>query len=213
MGLWDAISGKNIRFNQVQREANSYVCKVLQSFVTSRLERYPSNEKMFLDARNELYAFYMSSSVCIAHSLEHDISGYKDPIISLDKTRYLQLVSSLHVAYIVSEYLSAPEEPGARSWFYLVSEGVCDIYARPDSFMEDWIESFTWLSEDGKFIASRLYFKAFDEFLDSLNLDAKERVTDVTIYGDLLRMCVSNAGTYLEDPNWGKIVDREIAAQ
>ncbi len=212
MGLWDAISGKNIRFNRMQQEANSYVCKVLQSFVTSRLQQYPKNERMFLDARNELYAFYMSSSVSIAHGFDNDLADYKEPIMSLDKTRYLRLISSLHVTYIVSEYLSAPEEPGALNWFYLVSEGVCDMYARPDSFMEDWIESFEWLSENPKDLSPRLYFKGFDEFLDSLNLNAKKRVTDISIYANLVRLCASNAGTLLENPSWEKMVDGEIAA-
>lgn len=209
MGLWDAISGKDIQFNQVQREANSHVCKVLQSFVTSRLERYPKKERMFLDARNELYAFFMSSSACIAQGLEHDLAGYKDAIVPLDKPRYLWLVSFLHTAFIVHDYLSAPEEPGARSWFNLVSEGVCDIYGLPDSYMADWAETVS-LCATGELAQSGLTYSACDDFFAVLGV--KHYALDALTFSRLLRLAASGANSHVEDPSWEKTVDREIAA-
>jgi hypothetical protein len=217
MGLWDLIPGKKIKFNLMRGESNSRVCKALQPFVTSRLHRYPGMEEVFTDARNHLYSFYSCAGSVFLYSIDNAIEKHKRAIMDLDAGGYLRLISSLHTGHIVSNYLRSADKSHAISWFNLQSEGICDMYGRPDSYMVDWIDSFEWLGDIDEAIASklrgrpsRLETKMLNEIATELNINLQ--AIDPSAWLQVFQLCVSTAEERYEDSEWLKIIGKEIFA-
>ena len=216
MALWDALTGKIFRFNKMKDEANHQVCTALRTFISSRLPEYPTGERFFLQGRNALYAFYLGANGFLSDHIDGTLAKYKQAISSLSVHNYLCLVSALHMGHVVSAYLWERDNEGndsaaARSWFLLLTEGVCEIYGRPYSYGAEGVNRLQWLAESPEHTAMRLTFRIYDEIAPILGLPQNDPIE--CLNWDLVRVqCAGRMRALHDRPDWGKLVDAEVAA-
>jgi hypothetical protein len=211
MALWDALTGKIYHFNKTKEQATHRVRTALKTFVSSRLPKYPTGERMFLQGRNALYAYYMASTMFFSHNLDGSLAKYKKAIFSLNVHNYLCLLSALHTGHIVGVYLGERHSKAAESWFYLLSEGICDIYRRPDNYMAEWVNRLEWIAESEEVIATRLSFKVFDEIATILGLPQSDLVECLT-WSQIGVECARYMRILFDQPNWADTVEAEVSA-
>lgn len=211
MALWDAITGKILHFNTTKVQANHKVCTALKTFVSSRLPNYPKGEKLFVQGRNELYAFYLGATGFISCNVDDSLAKYKRGLFSLNVHNYLCLISALHMGYVVAMYLSERESPAARNWFYLLSEGICDMYCRADNYAVEWFNRLDWICENEEAIGGRLSYKVYDEIAPILGLPQNDPIECAT-WSSILTECVRCRKVLHDQADWNTEVETELAA-
>jgi hypothetical protein len=220
MGLWDESSGKDLQWKQITGEANRRVCDVLRSFVSARLPRYPTGEKMFLQARDALYAYSLAANSFYSQEIERGQETerglmrlkvrLKDRLLALNPDNYLRLVCALHTLTVVSIFLGNREDPSYKSWFYLFSEGIGDIYGCPDSYMQGWYEKLDWLA-DPQSGAARTAFKAYGEISPILGL-AERDAGEAIVWSGVAVQIQKMAKLLTDRPDWTGVVEAELSA-
>ncbi len=111
---------------------------VLQTFIDERLERYPESEELFTQAVVNLVWRHKACEKVLEHMRE--TPGLYAPILDSMATspyRTIQRVfCAFHHVAIHVQCMNSMEK--YRGWFYLLTEGACDIYSQPFSVFENY---------------------------------------------------------------------------
>jgi len=134
MALWDALSGKIYRWNKMKDEAFLRACKSIKPFVSSRLAQYPNAREFFIDARNNLFAYFRSAYVYIPQMLDDDFATFKDSFYSFSVESYLRFICAFHASHVTMAYSAQEKE----SLLYLMSDGLIEMYGYPVDRMRAW---------------------------------------------------------------------------
>jgi len=193
-------------WDRITSEADSHVCTVLKTFVSSRLQDNPTGEKMFLLGRDALYAYFCGATSYISSQLDGELARYKSQLLSLQSSSYLKLLCALHTSHVVTMLLANPTSQKEQSWFYLLSEGICDIYNQPDEYMRDWFESLQYLA-DGP--STRIAYRTYDEIAPILKLSPNDP-REVLSWGPIQLECVSAMRRLFDDPEWRASIDAKL---
>ncbi len=206
MALWDVLSGRVYRWNEMKGRAHCRVCRVMKNFVSSRLPAYPKYEAAFTDARDRLFAYYYAAQDGISHDLKEDLAPFASRLLALDLRRYQYLLSSLH-AEVVTIY-----SKDNVNYLGLMLEGICDMYDRPDTFARSWLGCLEWLTPNNTdgFVA-RVAHKLYDEVYPILGLPSED-LRGLSFWQLLAHSYASSAAGMLQDPRWPEVVRQELAA-
>ncbi|MGD0654916.1 MAG: hypothetical protein ABSA16_11265 [Thermoguttaceae bacterium] len=196
----------NIHWNKMQVEADHKVCVSLASFVSERVLTYPKDEKAFIEARNQLYAYYSGAMSCLSATLQHPHFPYKEQLSSLNAKDYLFLICSLHTHFEISLFLTRRNERNAEQWLNIMLDGICEMYGRPFSYFEDWYDKLHWFTEN----ENRVVIKMYDEIKSILNLPVDYLVEPMR-WMQLSIAIAEGAKSIREQPNWSKLVDDRLA--
>ncbi len=159
MALWDVLSGQVYRWNSMKAEALDRVCKGLKPFVSSRLAQYPDSAEWFTQARNNLFAFYLSTSQAIGQLLDTDFARFTERFYSFRPDDYLRFISAFHMRSIIATY-SQREKP----WYDLMTDGIVEMYGKKPAYLDGWHNYAEWYRNElptregaALRLASRLY--------------------------------------------------------
>jgi hypothetical protein len=211
MAIWDALSGKIYRWNAMKAEALDRVCKGLKPFVSSRLPDCPDGGAAFADARNRLFAFYMSASSGISQELDAGFAGHKERFYSFDSNTYLHLISAFHTSHVLMAYSNRDN----LSFFHLMCDGIIEMYRKPPGYFESWRPYVIWYSEEKAppptSAVARLSSRLYAEIAPLLGLPADDIFAQMywfRIGGTFVR----GMDFLYKRPDWAKGVEEELAA-
>jgi hypothetical protein len=208
MAFWNMRTADR-QWTEMKLEANRRVCTVLRSFVSTRLIRYPGWEEYFTQARNCLYAYYTAASGHLSDNLDTDLVKYKSNLLSLNADNYLRLVCPLHMQFIVASYLPKRGDADQDSWFFLLSEGVGDMYSRRQRYIMDWYSRLEWFS-DPEHCSTRLAYKGYDEIAPILGLPESDPIECIKWFQTGIHIA-QRTQNILHTSDWHQAVERGIA--
>jgi hypothetical protein len=208
MGLWDVLTGKVWRWNQMKVEATRQVYKQLKPFVSSRLGNYPNSEQALINVRNSLLAFYTGAATFLSNELDGQLQPYKGRLFALNSQSYLYLIGAFHAAHAIKLY----HDKQSEVVLHLMSEGIRDMYGRPDNYILDWQKCTVWFeSEDQSSAATRVAIKLHDEITPILGLSHNDPAGWMFWSGIGLAF-VQMMRLLNDNPEWPRIVEKELAA-
>lgn len=112
-----------------------FVRNVLGTFIEERVQRLPSNPAVLPFLQHGKAHLAISHDTCEAfmslgqHKAEDPLFGAVHAVLPRSPLRNVQrFFCTLQLIHAYQRYLMDP--PGLKSWFYLISEGACDIYGQ-----------------------------------------------------------------------------------
>jgi len=206
MGLWDALSGKIYRWNEMKTEANRQFCQHLSAWhrIFARENKdLPTIEEGATHLRNILHAYFFAAHIGISNHLDDELEFYKAALMGLNCGSYLALISSCHAASLTLRF---PHEPVGLNEFL---HAVAGVYRRSTSFAESWRHCLDWLApESPKDFPGAVAGKLADEARAILGVDGPLFVVWPTFAIRSARV----ADELMADPKWPRTAEAEIAA-
>jgi len=149
MGLWDALSGKIYRWNELKADAVKEVGTGLKRFLASKDTQSAAplscDPERFLGfVRDFSYFCFFPIHIYFADA---DASEFKETLMALKLESYLSLLSICHIRSVI--ILAQEQDEVTRR---TLLDAVPWMYHRPQSYVEDWCESYKqWTNpEPGK---------------------------------------------------------------
>jgi hypothetical protein len=210
MSFWDAVTGKNLRFNTMHQEATRRVCVSLNGFILTQMEGQPAMHAALIDARNTLFAYYLATSSKISAGLDRSLVNYKSAILSMDVGAFMALLSALNTGHVLSTCVGRCDGPRGRGWLLLLLDALASMYAHKRTFTDTWLKKLEWITESEDALAGRLYFQIYDEISPLLGLPESD-YKECTLWAAFATDCLHAARLGYDDRDWNTAVEREFA--
>jgi hypothetical protein len=216
-GLENAMSFSNDatenldHWTRTMAAANQRVCTVLKSFVSARLVCYPNGAEFLTCGRDALYAYFRAAQYFLEDQLALALEPYKQRLLTLDLSCYLNLLCALHMEHLVLVYVSRHRPSSEADWFSLVTEGVGEIYGRPWDYVTQWRDRLDWFS-DAQHGPARIVIKAYDEIAPLIGSPPHRLpVFERLFWSDIGLSIAERAKAMYSHANWRQTVEAELA--
>ena len=217
MGLWDALSGKILRWNELKVDAVKEVGRGLKRFLaekgTQSAAHLSSNPEMFLDfIRDFSYFCFFPIHLYFANADAANAAArdYNDTVMALNLESYLSLLSICHIHSAI--HLTEEEDEAIR---HTLLDAVAWMYHRPQTYVEDWCESCKqwpkWKTgEELRLVSAASADKAVGELCPILGI--LNDMPQVFYWSGMLSYFAKTTSSMFNDPKVRDLAKEELAA-
>lgn len=198
MGLFDALSGRNVRWKSNATAALKSFKTAIRQYETALAAEHRFPVEQIVYVRSELLAYGIATFEGIQRSMKEELEPYKHRIMESAPQGILNLMSVLHAGHVAGFY------KGDDHALALMLVGLEEVYNRPKPFSGRWYNVSTLDDE-------AIYRETKNAFAEQLGIAHNSIELFMDIY--VLRSGINAMfKSYMTAPNWADIADREIDA-